>query len=72
MLKQHRISISMDGRGCCLDNIFVERLWRSIKCGCIYLHDFKSIKEVNAAPIKYFDYYNNIKKHQGLGLLPSS
>ena len=65
-LKAHHISISMDGRGRYLDNIFVERLWRSVKCECIYLHDFATVKEVKAALTQYFDYYNNVRKHQGL------
>ena len=61
------ISISMDGRGRYLDNIFVERLWRSVKQECIYLHDFSSVAEVRVALRKYFEYYNNQRLHQGLG-----
>jgi putative transposase len=60
------ISISMDGRGRYLDNIFVERLWRSVKQECIYLHDFASVAEVKLALKKYFEYYNHERLHQSL------
>ena len=65
-LKAAHISISMDGRGRYLDNIFVERLWRSVKQECIYLNSFNSVAEVKAALIKYFDYYNHQRLHQSL------
>jgi len=65
-LKAHHISISMDGRGRYLDNIFVERLWRSVKQECVYLHEFTSVAEVKKALIKYFDYYNHQRLHQSL------
>lgn len=60
------ISISMDGRGCFYDNIFVERLWRTIKQECIYRREFKTIHDVDAALHAYIPYYNNERKHQGL------
>lgn len=60
------INISMDGKGRYLDNIFVERLWRSVKQECVYLNDFTSIAEVQAALKKYFKYYNIIRLHQAL------
>ena len=60
------ISISMDGRGRYLDNIFVERLWRSVKQECVYLHDFVSVSEVKRALKKYFEYYNHERLHQAL------
>lgn len=66
-LTEHKISISMDGRGRYLDNIFVERLWRSVKQECIYRREFESIDKIQLALEKYFDYYNNHRKHQGLG-----
>lgn len=66
VLKNANISISMDGRGRYLDNIFVERLWRSVKQECIYLHDFTEVAEVKSALSDYFDYYNNQRLHQGL------
>jgi len=60
------VSISMDGRGRYLDNIFVERLWRSVKQECVYLRDFASVTEVKAALTKYFEYYNHERLHQSL------
>lgn len=65
-LKSHHISISMDGRGRYLDNIFVERLWRSVKQECIYLNEFSSIPELKKALTKYFEYYNYQRFHQSL------
>ena len=56
----------MDGRGRYLDNIFVERLWRSVKQECVYLHDFVSVSEVKRALKKYFEYYNHERLHQAL------
>jgi putative transposase len=69
VLKDENISISMDGRGRYLDNIFVERLWRSVKQECIYLHDFSSVAEVRQALTIYFKYYNHQRLHQSLGYI---
>lgn len=66
-LKQREIRISMDGRGRCLDNVFIERLWRSLKYELIYPGDFASGYELWPALHKYFDYYNNRRHHQSLG-----
>lgn len=66
ILKDAKISISMDGRGRYLDNIFVERLWRSVKQECIYLRDFSSVSEVRLALREYFKYYNTQRLHQAL------
>jgi putative transposase len=71
-LKKHHISISMDGKGRYLDNIFVERLWRSVKCECIYIHDFQSIKQMRKGLEEYFNYYNFKRPHQGLDYLTPS
>ena len=60
------ISISMDGKGRCFDNIFIERLWRSVKYECIYLQEFDSVAEVREALADYFDYYNTDRLHQSL------
>ena len=68
-LKSHRISISMDGRGRYLDNIFIERLWRSVKQEKIYRYDFDTIEEVELALAEYFDYYNNRRLHQSFDYL---
>lgn len=66
VLKEENISISMDGRGCYFDNIFIERLWRSVKQECIYLHEFETIEEICLALEQYFEYYNNERLHQSL------
>jgi len=60
------IKISMDGKGRALDNIFVERLWRTVKYENIYLNDYDSIREVRIGLIAYFDYYNDERLHQSL------
>jgi putative transposase len=65
-LKEHHISISMDGRGRYLDNIFVERLWRTVKQECIYLNEFNSVTELKKALTNYFEYYNYQRLHQAL------
>ncbi|MEM7345176.1 MAG: IS3 family transposase [Chloroflexota bacterium] len=69
ILKQAHIQISMDGRGRALDNIFVERLWRSLKYELIYLHDFVSVPDLMATLKWYFHFYNNVRLHQSLGYL---
>jgi putative transposase len=56
----------MDGRGRALDNVFIERLWRSVKYECIYLRDFDTVSSLRAALEEYLDYYNNIRLHQSL------
>lgn len=66
-LIKNKISISMDGRGRVFDNIFVERLWRSVKYEDIYLHDYQSIPEVREGLKKYFKFYNFERFHQALG-----
>ena len=66
VLKNHHVKISMDGKGRALDNIFVERLWRSTKYECIYLEDFYTVKDVRHALLKYFKFYNDERPHQSL------
>jgi len=60
------IRFSMDGRGRALDNIFVERLWRSVKYEDVYLHDYQSVPEVRTGLGKYFQFYNTERLHQSL------
>ena len=60
------IQISMDGRGRALDNIFVERLWRSVKYEKVYLNDFETVKEVYCGLKEYFEFYNHKRFHQSL------
>ena len=60
------IAISMDGRGRCMDNIFVERLWRSLKYEEVYLKDYASVREARAGIQRYFRFYNHERLHQSL------
>ena len=66
VLKEHGIRISMDGKGCYQDNIFVERLWRNVKYECVYLKAFSDGKELRQALTRYFHWYNQNRPHQGL------
>lgn len=67
ILKEHGIQISMDGRGRALDNVFVERLWRSVKYEEVYLRDYGSVREARTGLQSYFSFYNHHRPHQGLG-----
>ena len=60
------IQVSMDGRGRALDNIFVERLWRSVKYEKVYLNDFITVKDVYDGLRDYFEFYNHKRFHQSL------
>jgi putative transposase len=66
MLSTRGIRISMDGRGRWIDNIFIERLWRSVKYEEVYLKAYDSISEVRQGLKTYFDFYNRLRKHQSL------
>lgn len=68
LLKAHDIRISMDGRRRCYDNIFVERLWRSVKYECIYLNVFDHGQQLRTALDQYFTWYNGERPHQALNL----
>ncbi len=59
--------ISMDGKGRALDNIFVERLWHSVKYECVYLMNFATVTEARKYIGEYFIYYNQGRHHQSLG-----
>jgi len=65
-LKNAGIKISMDGKGRCFDNIFVERLWRTVKYEWIYLHSFENISNLKNGLTWYFNHYNNERLHQSL------
>jgi putative transposase len=65
-LAAREIAISMDGRGRCMDNIFIERLWRSLKYEEVYLKDYESVTEARAGIERYFRFYNQERLHQGL------
>jgi len=64
------IRISMDGRGRALDNIFVERLWRSVKYEEVYLQDYAGVPAAIAGLTAYFQFYNHERLHQSLGYRP--
>ncbi len=66
VLKQHAIAISMDGRGRALDNIFVERLWRSVKHEDVYLKGYASLPELARGLTEYVAFYNAERPHQSL------
>jgi len=66
ILKGNEIQISMDGRGRCLDNIFVERLWRSVKQEDIYLKAYENVVQTRKGLNEYFRFYNNERRHQSL------
>ena len=61
------IKISMDGRGRALDNIFVERLWRTVKYEYVYLQDIQSVQDARDGFKRYFNFYNHERLHQSLG-----
>jgi len=66
VLLEQNIKISMDGKGRAMDNIFIERLWRSVKYEEIYLHEYQNVKELIVALKKYFNFYNFERSHQSL------
>jgi len=69
ILLNESINISMDGRGRCMDNIFTERLWRSLKYENVYPNDYQTVKEARTGIGEYFKLYNNIRLHQSLGYM---
>jgi len=66
-LKRQAVLISMDGRGRALDNIFVERRWRTVKYEDVYLKGYGTLPEVEAGLGEYFRFYNHARPHQALG-----
>jgi len=69
VLRSNDIQISMDGKGRALDNIYVERLWRSLKYEEIFLNGYEDMKELREAVIRYFEFFNNERLHQSLDYL---
>jgi len=65
-LEQHEVAISMDGRGRWLDNVFVERLWRSVKYEDIYLRAYETPAALRAGLTRYFEFYNGRRRHTAL------
>jgi len=66
-LLKRGVHISMDGRGRALDNVFIERLWRSVKYEEIYLHEYADGRELHTGLSRYFEFYNHERPHDGLG-----
>jgi len=66
ILKEREIAISMDGRGRALDNIFVERLWRSVKYEDVYIRDYETAPQAIVGLGRYFKFYNRERLHQSL------
>jgi putative transposase len=66
-LEALKIAISMDGRGRALDNIFVERLWRTVKYEEVYLKSYETVKEARESLARYFHFYNTERLHEALG-----
>ncbi len=67
VLRDHKIKISMDGKGRCIDNVFVERLWRSLKYEEVYLNPYDTVREARRGIARYFDFFNNERPHTALG-----
>jgi putative transposase len=66
-LQEAEVAISMDGRGRCLDNVFVERLWRSVKYEDVYIKGYETVPQLRAGLGRYFGFYNTQRRHQSLG-----
>jgi putative transposase len=66
VLRAADVRISMDGRGRWMDNVFIERLWRSLKYECVYLHAFESGSELRAGLARWIGYYNTRRPHSAL------
>jgi putative transposase len=65
-LESARVGVSMDGRGRCLDNVFVERLWRSVKYEDVYLRGYETVPQLQGGLGRYFVFYNYERLHQSL------
>ena len=66
MLQNHPIAISMDGKGRWVDNVFIERLWRSVKYEDVYLRAYKTPTELRTGLARYFNFYNTRRHHSAL------
>lgn len=69
-LKAHHIRISMDGKGRWMDNVFIERLWRSVKYEEVYLKAYQDLNEARRSLQRYFEFYNKKRRHQTLDCTP--
>jgi putative transposase len=68
-IQQAKVSQSWDGRGRVFDNIFIERLWRTVKYEEVYLKDYQSVIDAESGLSQYFDFYNQERLHQSLGYM---
>lgn len=66
VLREHNIAISMDGKGCWRDNVFVERLWKTIKYEHVYLHAYETVAEARTKIANYVDFYNSRRPHSSI------
>jgi putative transposase len=66
-VQRHGIQLSMDGKGSWRDNVFVERLWKSVKYEEVYLHAYDSVAEARQGLQRYFSFYNQRRPHSSLG-----
>ena len=66
LVQQHGIALSMDGKGAWRDNLFVERLWKSVKYEEVYLHAYDSVREAHQSLARYFTFYNQGRPHSAL------
>ena len=64
--EQNKIQISMDGKGCWCDNVFVERLWKTVKYEEVYLHGYDTVSVARQALTRYFDFYKRRRPHSTL------
>ena len=67
ILQEHGVQISMNGRGRSIDNIAIERFFRTLKYNCIFINDFKNVAELKGGIYKYMDKYNNQRFHSSIG-----
>jgi len=67
LLKKNGVKVSIDGRGRVFDNIFIERLWRSVKYEEVFLHEYQTVAEAKRGLGEYFRFYNEERLHEALG-----
>ena len=67
VLQENDIKISMDGKGCWMDNVFIERLWRSVKYEDVYLKEYPTVLALRHGLREYFRFYNDERPHESLG-----
>jgi putative transposase len=69
-LKAANVKVSMDGKGCWVDNVFIERLWRSLKYEDIYLREYLDVPDLESGVREWMNFYNHERRHQSLGDRP--